>query len=192
MRFRRLLLLLCYACCCCRSYVCYCWCYFRCCCAYFCCDVCCCCRFGEVTALSVWEKDEYHMFGSQFCLFGSFLRPSGRGFVLILDVQFHEYLSITIFTLISFSIKIYSSSFSFILLGFRELPMVSLILHIAPLLISLDSSLDSFCSSLACENYVFIYMFILCICIYIYVCIYGGVFIYGYVCICLDTSILFR
>ena len=37
------------------------------------------------------------------------------------DVQFHEYLSITVLTLISFLIKIYSSSFSFILLGFREL-----------------------------------------------------------------------
>ena len=32
-------------------------------------------------------------------------------------------------------------------------------------------------------------MFILCICIYIYVCIYEGVFIYGYVCICLDMCI---
>ena len=40
---------------------------------------------------------------------------------MIVDVQFHEYLSITIFTLISFSIKIYSRSFSFILLDCREL-----------------------------------------------------------------------
>ena len=108
--------------------------------------------------------------------------------VLILDVQFHEYLSITIFTLISFD-KDLQQFFSFILLGFRELPMVSLILHIAPLLVSLDSSLDSFCSRLACEDYIFIYMFILCICIYIYMCIYEGVFIYGYVCICLDVCI---
>ena len=60
------------------------------------------------------------MFGSQFCLFGSFLRLSGR-VVLIFDVQFHEYLSITILTLISFSIKIYSSCFSFMLFDFRDL-----------------------------------------------------------------------
>ena len=42
------------------------------------------------------------MFGSHFCLFGSFLRLLGRGGVLIFDVQFHEYLNITILTLISF------------------------------------------------------------------------------------------
>ena len=122
------------------------------------------------------------MFGSQFCLFGSFLRPSGRGFVLILDVQLHEYLSITIFTLISFLIKIYSSSFSFILLSFRELPMVSLSLHIAPLLVLLDSSLESFCSRLACENYdriTFSYMFItVYMYVYLYVSLYMDMCIY--------------
>ena len=111
---------------------------------------------AAAAALGKLRRYQYERRMSTICLFGSFLRPSWRGFVLILDVQFHEYLSITIFTLISFWIKIYSSSFSFILLGFRELPMVSLILHIAPLLASLDSSLDSFCSRLACEYYVFI------------------------------------
>ena len=40
--------------------------------------------------------------------------------VLIFDVQFPEYLSITVLTSISISMKISSSSSSFILLCFRE------------------------------------------------------------------------
>ena len=65
--------------------------------------------------------------------------------------------------------------FSFVSMNF---PLVSLILHLAPLLVSLNSSLDSFCSRLVCEDNVwldYIYMFMLCICIYMYMCIYVGV-----------------
>ena len=60
-------------------------------------------------------------------------------------------------------------------------PLISLILHLAPLLVSLDSSLDSFCSRLACENNVWLdytYMFMLCICIYMFVCIFLDICIY--------------
>ena len=52
------------------------------------------------------ERRMSTMLGSQFCLFWSFFRLSGRGVVLIFDVQFPEYLSITILTVISFSMKI--------------------------------------------------------------------------------------
>ena len=67
------------------------------------------------------------MSGSQFCLFGSFVRLSGRGVALIFDVQFHEYFSITILTLISFfdirSTAVIFRLFSSVSVNF---PMVSL------------------------------------------------------------------
>ena len=74
-----------------------------------------------------------------------------------------------------------------------DFPLVSLILHLAPLLVSVDSFLDSFCSRLTCENNVwFDYIYVYADAVYMYVYVHICLCVSVWMCVYIHTSILFQ